>query len=400
MLTNWTTLTVMSGIVWVVTTLVTVITLLTAWTRPSYPGWSGWAAGHGALMFGLLTGALRTPESLLFSVFVGNALVMAGAVLYLQAFQRFIGISPARHGVWPTWVLLALILLALYVLTTVWPSILVRFLLVGGFLLTINVQLLSLITRQIRRNRRLRSSYTANLIVLLLMNVTMVPRTMMMLGGASGGAFSLNVPNVLMYCGVLLLSVGGAFAFWLLHDDRRRLEMQDLHDQLLFQARQDPLTGLLNRRGLEEAFSRWSADPSRDSAAVLVMDINRFKEINDRQGHAAGDACLVRLAEALRVSVRSGDVLSRTGGDEFVVLLVGSPLQMEQGVRALTARLTHLALGFTVSVGDVLIRPGEDLASVMGRADRAMYAQKQLSKQPGSLRRTGWSGVRVQAFPR
>ncbi len=83
---GWTMMTAFSGTVWLVTALVSIITLLTAWTRPSYPGWVGWAMGHSTLVLGFLVGGLRMPQTLIFSVLVGNALVMAGAVLYLQAF--------------------------------------------------------------------------------------------------------------------------------------------------------------------------------------------------------------------------------------------------------------------------------------------------------------------------
>lgn len=383
---SWTMMTAFSGTVWLVTALVSIITLLTAWTRPSYPGWVGWAMGHSTLVLGFLVGGLRTPQTLIFSVLVGNALVMAGAVLYLQAFQRFSNQRPTRRAQLLTWTVLALILVALYPLTVAWPNILVRFLLVSGFLMTINVQLLRLMLGQIRQNRALRSAYIANLLILLLVNLLTIPRTQMMTMKAGSGAFTLNTPNILLHCGALLLSVGGAFAFWLLHDDRRRLEMRQLHDRLEMQATQDPLTALLNRRGLEQAFETWSGRPEAGVAALLLMDINGFKGINDQQGHATGDECLVRLAQALRESTRSGDVLSRIGGDEFVILFSGDSLQVEGALKAFPARLAEFPLGYTVSVGEARVRPGEELASVMARADVAMYRQKnQRDRRSGQI---------------
>jgi len=380
-MSGWTMMTAFSGTVWLVTALVSVITLLTAWTRPSYPGWVGWAMGHSALVLGFLVGGLRTPQTLIFSVIVGNALVMAGGVLYLQAFQRFSNQRSTRRAQLLTWMVLALILVMLYPLTVAWPNILVRFLLVASFLMTINVQLLRLMLSQIRQNRALRSAYIANLLILVLVNLLTLPRTQMMTLGASSGAFTLNTPNVLLHCGSLLLSVGGAFAFWLLHDDRRRVEMHQLHAQLETQATQDPLTALLNRRGLEQAFQGWCSQPRAQVAALLLMDINGFKGINDQQGHAAGDECLVRLAQALRGSVRSDDVLSRIGGDEFVVMFVGESVQVDQAVKAFGARLQLFQLGYTVSVGAVMVRPGDELIGVMKRADAAMYAQKKQQDQ-------------------
>lgn len=390
-------MTAFSGTVWLVTALVSVITLVTAWTRPSYPGWVGWAVGHSALVLGFLVGGVRTPHTLLFSVLVGNGLVMAGAVLYLQAFQRFADQRPTRRVQALTWASFALILTALYVLTVPWPSIVLRFLLVCSFLVVINIHLLRLMIRQIRQNRALRSAYVANLLILALVNVLTVPRTRMMTTGAGIGAFAMNGPNVLLHGGALLLSVGGAFAFWLLHDDRRRLEMQQMHDLLEVQATQDPLTALLNRRGLEQAFGRWASRPQARSAVLLLMDIDGFKGINDGQGHAAGDECLIRLAQALRGSVRSGDVLGRIGGDEFVVMFSGEENRAEQAAEAFTARLMQFRLGYTVSVGAAAVRPGDDLTDVMNRADAAMYAQKNLLNPRPGPGVTAPSGRRSQA---
>jgi hypothetical protein len=83
-----------------------------------------------------------------------------------------------------------------------------------------------------------------------------------------------------------------------------------------------------------------------------------------------------------------------------VVLLTGNQTQMLDGMKALPARLTQLALGYTVSLGAVLIRPEEDLASGIHRADKAMYTQKNLSRHPGSLRTPKWSGALVHGLPR
>ena len=84
----------------------------------------------------------------------------------------------------------------------------------------------------------------------------------------------------------------------------------------------DPLTGVLNRRGFErDATQRLSDSPDDATGALLFIDLNEFKEINDRHGHTIGDQLLTIAAERLRKSLRSCDIIGRPGGDEFVALV-------------------------------------------------------------------------------
>jgi len=155
--------------------------------------------------------------------------------------------------------------------------------------------------------------------------------------------------------------------------------VQRLHDELLVQATLDPLTLLLNRRGLAQAYGLWGDRDKTAEAALLLLDINEFKGINDQHGHAEGDRCLVRLAETLRTIAQSGDLVSRVGGDEFVVLLSGPEEQVTQQIKALEGHLAkdqQGTLGFTVSFGSTRVVAGEDLAKAMNRADQGMYRDK------------------------
>ena len=106
-------------------------------------------------------------------------------------------------------------------------------------------------------------------------------------------------------------------------------ERQQMHDQLLHQAHHDLLTGLPNRLLLEDRLQQTLAHASRhgQQAAVLCLDLDRFKQINDTYGHAAGDACLQQLVARVSGRLRAVDTFARTGGDEFVLVLgrVGQP---------------------------------------------------------------------------
>lgn len=116
----------------------------------------------------------------------------------------------------------------------------------------------------------------------------------------------------------------------------------------------DPLTGLLNRRGLEEALERLAlgaADtPAVRTLCAAVLDLDDLKRINDRAGHAAGDAALRELGASVARTVRKQDLAARVGGDEFVLLLAGAPLE-RAGAIVERIRQAACGAGWTVSAG-------------------------------------------------
>lgn len=374
------TMTVVAGMVWLLATLVVLFAVGIAWTRPSYPGWRTWAAGHSALVLGLLIGTVRTPDTLLLCILAGNGLVMLGALLYLHALRRFSGRPPSRRRAAVQVGSTLGVVLALLLLTVVVDNLLARLLLVSAYLIGVKVALVRVMLAQQRAQPALRGAYRLQLALLVTVGALTLPRTVSVgPGDAWEAAFALTVPNVLMYVAVIVLAVGGTLAFWLLHEDRRRLELGQLHEDLTAQAEQDPLTALLNRRGLWQAFARWARQPARP-ATLLVLDINEFKTINDGQGHAAGDQCLRQLAGALSSVAQPGDLVSRVGGDEFVVMLTGVPAQVEAQLAALHRRFHDLArapTGFTTSVGRTQVAAGEALDRAIHRADTAMYGHKE-----------------------
>jgi len=148
----------------------------------------------------------------------------------------------------------------------------------------------------------------------------------------------------------------------------------------------DPLTELINRRGFERELKRALAYVKRygASAALVYLDLDRFKPINDRHGHAAGDAVLKAAAMVLARHVRSSDLVARIGGDEFVVLLwhieEGDAQAKAHALEAAVARMTATHAGATLSIGvsagAAMLLPLDTPASALDRADRAMYARK------------------------
>ncbi|RSS41634.1 GGDEF domain-containing protein [Streptomyces sp. WAC08241] len=157
----------------------------------------------------------------------------------------------------------------------------------------------------------------------------------------------------------------------------------------LRRARRDPLTGLRTRDG----FTRRATVLLKDPRAVVVLaDVDRFKQINDTHGHAAGDALLAAVAARLAHAVTPGGVAGRLGGDEFAAVVIDRDGTMADRLHTLARVLarpidTAPAVHTTVSLGWVRAadHPGEDLSVLLRRADEAMYAAKH-SGRPGPYR--------------
>jgi diguanylate cyclase (GGDEF)-like protein/PAS domain S-box-containing protein len=160
-------------------------------------------------------------------------------------------------------------------------------------------------------------------------------------------------------------------------------DLKAVEDLLREQATQDSLTGLVNRTAFHQAVEAALArEPG--AGALLFVDLDRFKGVNDRFGHEAGDAVLVEVAERLRRAVRDGDVVGRIGGDEFVVLCRGrsSPADVAAVAARIVERLaqpigwegTPLVVG--ASVGVAMAGGDDDARSLIRRADGGVYLAK------------------------
>lgn len=155
-------------------------------------------------------------------------------------------------------------------------------------------------------------------------------------------------------------------------------------ENLRFLAHCDALTGLANRRCTEAALELALAETRRTgrACAVLLLDVDHFKRVNDVQGHETGDLVLREVARRLARELRAEDVLGRWGGEEFLVVLVlAEPHEVgELGERLRRAVADARLLGahrVTLSVGGTTAQAGDSCASLVARADRALYRAKQ-----------------------
>lgn len=147
-----------------------------------------------------------------------------------------------------------------------------------------------------------------------------------------------------------------------------------LNDRMRHQIMSDPLSGLLNRRGLETVAAQLAAAARRrgEPLTVGIIDLDDFKEFNDREGHVAGDQRIVEVAAVLTATARRSDVIARFGGDEFAVILPGArPADAAELVR----RAASPGSG-EWSAGFAEWSPDEDLYEALQRADREMYRDK------------------------
>jgi diguanylate cyclase len=164
-------------------------------------------------------------------------------------------------------------------------------------------------------------------------------------------------------------------------------ELNASRERLAEQARTDPLTGLYNRGSFAERLEHAIAAARRNAQglALLFVDLDRFKQVNDRHGHAVGDNVLQHVAQRLKSAVRDVDTVGRLGGDEFVILLEGvgderdasrvAQVLIELFRPPVAVAEARIELGLSIGIS-VFPRDGQDVNSLMQRADEAMYRSK------------------------
>ena len=150
-------------------------------------------------------------------------------------------------------------------------------------------------------------------------------------------------------------------------------------------ALRDPLTGAPNRTAAMQRLEHLQERANMGQpSALALLDIDHFKRVNDRYGHAAGDAVLLRAVQVLTAGIREQDCLARFGGEEFLLILAGTPLNVARQVcdRLCVALASHdwsdvsPDLQVTASFGLARLRAGSDLRLVLRAADSAMYEAK------------------------
>lgn len=194
----------------------------------------------------------------------------------------------------------------------------------------------------------------------------------------ASGLLSATPANIAQMIYAAMEPVFASVGFLLMYNEMAQAELRRL-------ARNDPLTGTLNRLALDEAAHAMFKHATPRLGAVLMIDADHFKAINDRFGHASGDQVLAALAQGIVGCLRAGDVLGRVGGEEFLVLLpdtdIDAAVTLAETLRATVARMQVLLDGepqsVTISIGAAAREPADTSPAVLiHRADRALYTAK------------------------
>ena len=236
----------------------------------------------------------------------------------------------------------------------------------------------------IRIDQPLRTAYWFTGLSFTLLAVSALYRAAIIFQAPPGTSIGLSsmlpfVPARFLASSLILMCV--TFGFILMLNYRLITDMQKI-------ALRDSLTGALNRRGLEEEAIRLAARCKRTGGtlAVMVIDVDHFKSINDRCGHQVGDKVLQRLTAVAQASVRRNDCFARFGGEEFCILL---PSTTEEEARVLADRLRQAYAALTMEFGGEMLRStisigvadsnrvGLEFSALMSAADQAMYWAKQ-----------------------
>ena len=332
-----------------------------------------WSAGFAVITVGCVLALLRSSGFLLIGIWFANGLLIGAHWLFLAGVARFTDMRLSR-----AWTLLALVWLAMLLLPggPWWSKLMfvTQSLLIGGislhasFLLRPHGVSLSVGAVQLRYVLLLHGLfYCAKAASIVALD------TFVDLASFRGEVIQISLVEGAMAIMLIALSMTGT--------ERHRRE--ERIEQL---AARDPLTALYNRRALEQRAPGLLEQASPHTpGALLLIDIDNFKQVNDLHGHSAGDKLLVALSEMICNTLPQGAVAARLGGAEFVILLRGasseSVVTLGNALRGMFGQMAQQAFAtpkaVTLSVGGTLFeRPPASLSALLELGDAALYASK------------------------
>ena len=357
--------------------------LLILRTRRTYPGFGLWTAGTAASAAGFLLVVLRNAIPAFFTIVLANVLILAGAMLYFEGARRFRG-AVAVRAFDASLVLVMASSLSYYTFVDdhVGMRIIIASLLLAVIFGTGAIEFIRHAPEGLRTTSRITGGMFA------IHGLFLVLRAL--LTALDPGVHDLFFPTAIQKATFLLpmfLGIAWTFGFLILNSQRLEADLTRAQVKLQELAMTDFLTGIANSRSFFENGEREILRAKRygHAFALLLLDLDHFKAVNDTRGHAAGDKVLVSLAGICKHLLRDIDIFARLGGEEFVIILPETDLA---GASATAERLrsaiaeSEIAAGgdvlhITVSIGVTELSPEDDqVETVLKRADKAMYQAK------------------------
>ena len=337
---------------------------------PSVKGLGEWSAATAMLFFGGLAAASRGKAPDLISISLANLLIFLGVYFQFIGSQRFFGLNPK---IAPSLLVILGLTLVSGWYTVVDPNYrprLMVYVLIMTSLFGAHAHLI-----YTRGTGTFAHRFAIGILVGAIASQVLrfVTAWLYPLGAGILDTTPQNLMYVIAYPFVMLLF---AISLVLMATDRVRAEFEHL-------ATHDSLTNALTRRHLTEVCQQELERCNRHGRvmSVLLIDVDHFKAINDSRGHQAGDQVLVQFVAAVNTLLRRADVMGRLGGEEFVVLLPETSIEVArvvaERIRTKVAELIQPA-PFTVSIGVTTNKPAADTVdALMARADTAMYLAKE-----------------------
>lgn len=346
--------------------------------HPSVPGLGQWAgAGIASALALALFGFFGLTVDWL-GASLPHLLVSLGLTLAWDGFRRFLGRTPLQPLHIAALTLVVTVPVAIAHLQS-WLALraLANSLLMGAMSLAIARELLRPTPWRAAAARATGFLYLFNAVFFLLRLLTVLRD-----GGQAFNSDFASASLLWWMCMTVAVTLGMAL-----------MTGERLQGDLDRQASRDPLTGTLNRRAFATLAERELARARRAGhpLSLLMMDLDHFKQVNDRLGHAAGDDALCRFVAVAEKQLRTEDVLARFGGEEFVALLpdtsADKALAAAERLRVAFSQATGGPPGhvFTVSMGVAELRPDEDLETTLRRADHALYRAKEGGRDRSEL---------------
>jgi diguanylate cyclase (GGDEF)-like protein len=340
---------------------------------PTVRGLAHWAAGTSVLFLAGLTAATRGLTSDLFAIAFANLLIFSGVYLQYFGSQQFLGLAPRF---WPRYgIIIAMALLSTWFLVAD-PQYRIRLMISIAVMTWLFSSHAYLILTRGGKSFAYRMAFVVLVCSILSQVLRFATAWLFPVGTGILDNTPQNLIYVISYPFLMLLT---AISLVLMATDRVRTEFEHL-------ASHDSLTNALSRRNLTSVCQQELERCHRHGRmmSVLLIEIDHFKSINDNFGHQAGDRALVQFVQTVTTLLRRADVIGRLGGEEFVVVLpetqIDVALVVAERIRRKVSEMSD-PKKFTVSIGVTTNQSSDDsVDDLMARADRAMYQAKQAGR--------------------